>query len=82
MRNRRWAGLHLPELEPPLRLASVAGASHGNTMTSYPQEGSAVFLMEDKMHKVKFDKQDRATSSDEYLFGGPCHKMVMQSGRS
>eukprot|EP00959_Pyramimonas_sp_CCMP1952_P426227 8927298-Pyramimonas_sp.AAC.1 len=41
IRNRRLAGLHLPELDPPFRLASVADASHGNTMTSYPQEGGA-----------------------------------------
>eukprot|EP00959_Pyramimonas_sp_CCMP1952_P469909 9495770-Pyramimonas_sp.AAC.1 len=78
-RNRHLAGLHFLELEPSFRKASVADASHGGALASYPQEGSAVLLMEDRMDRIKYDKKDKADYNDELFFGGPCHKMVIQS---
>ncbi|CAK0846103.1 unnamed protein product [Prorocentrum cordatum] len=81
-RNMKMAGLHFAPLSYPVRLVSVGDAGHGNTKTSYPQEGSAVFLMEDHMYQVRIDKKDLVDPSDNYLLGGSTHPLMISSGKS
>ena len=82
IRNRQQAGLHFPPLEGPLRLVSIADASHGNKMTSYPQEGMATLLMEDTLDLLKTDKKGNIDPKTMYLLGGKAHPLVISSSKS
>ncbi len=81
-RNKHMAGLHFPPMKYPVRLASVADASHGNNLTSYPQEGSAVFLMEDNVCFARLDKRECVLRQDYHWLAGKTHTMMMQSGKA
>eukprot|EP00959_Pyramimonas_sp_CCMP1952_P359315 7523728-Pyramimonas_sp.AAC.1 len=81
-RNMKMAGLHFEPRSYPVRLVSVGDAGHGNTKTAYPQEGAAVFLMEDHLDQVRIDKKDLVHPDDSHFVGGMTHSLAFSLGQS
>ena len=73
-------GLMFAPLKMPLRSAAVGDCSHATTKTSYPQEGTAVLLTEDRLDRVKVHNEV-VTMNAEY-HGGRCHRLFVGSRRA
>ena len=82
LRNRHQAGLHFPPLNKPLRVLSVGDASHGNKLTSYPQEGTASLLGEDHLDEITTDHDDNIHTKYNHLIGGKTHTLMLASCKS
>ena len=75
-------GLFYWKLKPPLRVISVSDASGHSKTSTYPTEGSAILLAEDRIPKVLTDKADFLLPGLELFLGGKMHMCVALSQKA